>query len=427
MDSSHRQKIVEKLTSQSARGGMLLLVGNGLIFALGLIRLPVVTWLLPREQLGMIGVVTAWVPFVQLVSMPGLDSAAYFYMAKSKADALFLNLRARSKWVLAGASVFLIPAGWYWFQNEENSSTIATLFIIAAVTFPAIFGFTVSASWVGATERFKGLLTYRLIQAVSKYFGVVPLLFFTILPTSVIWFFAANQIGLAILLTGFLLWTIFQIRKHPSEMMGDSEKDHMVTYGRQQTGLSVLSVVQNRFDVLLVSWFMPLAVVADYLLAQIVYSQVKGLWSVYYTIRFPHLVNMEDEFRRKRLITEISILTFMFAGFALAVGLVYGLAIGWVFPQEYEGSTKYVYWLCFIFSVGVPGFGAETYFRSTTNQSAQSTMRLVAALTNVVVSISLVWWWSDIGILIGRLSSNIALSITGTILFFKRYDTVPMQ
>lgn len=172
---------------------------------------------------------------------------------------------------------------------------------------------------------------------------------------------------------------------------------------------------------------MPLTAVADYALAQIVYTQFKGLWSIYYTVRFPHFVNMRDELRRRRFITEISILTGGFILLALLVGWVYSLSIGILFPSEYVGSVRYVYWTCLIFAAGTPGYGAETYFRSTANQSAQRTLRLTASFATVIVSLSLVYWLSDLGILIGRLSSNLILSMVGIWLFANNADPLALS
>ena len=43
----------------------LLLLANLIVAILGLIRTPLITWVLPKEEVGMLAVVATWMPFLQ--------------------------------------------------------------------------------------------------------------------------------------------------------------------------------------------------------------------------------------------------------------------------------------------------------------------------------------------------------------------------
>ena len=76
----------------------LLMLANIITTALGLVRTLAVTWLIPREQVGMLGVLAAWTPFLSLLSLPGIDAAAYHYVAKGQNWAFRSGMLTRLRW-----------------------------------------------------------------------------------------------------------------------------------------------------------------------------------------------------------------------------------------------------------------------------------------------------------------------------------------
>lgn len=83
-------------------------------------------------------------------------------------------------------------------------------------------------------------------------------------------------------------------------------------------------------------------------------------------------------------------------------------------------------WLITIFVVSIPGFLAETYFRTEQNEKRQYLIRIVAAIVGVAAPTLLVFRWGAYGALAGRLLASIILSLIGIWLFFKdRPQTLP--
>jgi O-antigen/teichoic acid export membrane protein len=158
---------------------------------------------------------------------------------------------------------------------------------------------------------------------------------------------------------------------------------------------------------------------ADYSIAQIVYTQFKNLWTVYYTVRYPPLVRLPMARRRRRMVMETGV---VWAGSAL-VGLVAGAAL-WVLvpiilPQEYASSLPFISWLLAAFVVSIPGFFAETYFRTQQDERSQYLLRGVAAVSGVVLPSLLIVFWQAYGVVVGRFIASLVLSAVGGYLFWK--------
>ena len=117
-----------RVSATLASGGLLLLA-NAIVVLLGLIRTPLVTWVLPKDEVGMIGVVAAWFPFVQLLSLTGLDTSAYHYAAKGQPGAFRVNLQYRLRWSLLSALAFL-SGSVYWYSRGDP--LLFWMFIIAS-------------------------------------------------------------------------------------------------------------------------------------------------------------------------------------------------------------------------------------------------------------------------------------------------------
>ena len=125
----------------------LLLLANLIVAILGLIRTPLLTWVLPKNEVGMLAVVAAWMPFLQLASLTGMDGASYHYVSKGQTWAYIVNLKHRLPWSLISSAGFLIGAVYWYYQSETIT---AFLFILAGATIPIWMQST--NSWAGAKK-----------------------------------------------------------------------------------------------------------------------------------------------------------------------------------------------------------------------------------------------------------------------------------
>lgn len=411
-----RTLILTKLYNRRfLRNSGLLMLANIIVTGLAVIRTPAMTWLLPKEAVGMIGVVSAWLAFVQLLSMPGMDTASYHYLAKRQTWAFAVNLTHRLRWSLVSMAALLVGA-WYW--SAQGNGHLAWMFVIAGLSFPVTIGLTAAGGVLAALERFTALFWYRLGESITDFAGFLPLLLLgtTTQPAAV--FYGSNQIATAFMMIGVSWWLWQQLRVQAPSPSAD-EVQTMVRYGQHMTAISGLSVAQAQFDSLLVTLFLPLSVVADYMIATVVSNQFKTLWGVYTSIRYPVFVRMTRGRRRRQFIYEGALICLGFVGAGVVGFMVIAAVIPWLLPASYAASIPYIGALIPAFLLMLPGAYAEMYFRTEQDQRRQYVMRIVALVVSVVVSLLLAPYWGITGIIVGRLSASAVFSLLGLGLFWR--------
>ncbi|MCA9978923.1 MAG: oligosaccharide flippase family protein [Anaerolineales bacterium] len=400
------------------RDSGLLMLANVIVVGLGVVRTPAMTWLLPKEQVGMMGVVAAWLPFLQLLSLSGLDSASYHYVAKGQPWAFVINLAYRLRWSLLSAAGFLAGAAYWWWQGEIP---LAWMFAIAGVSYPVTIGLSACGGMLGAQENFVGLFWYRLGESVTDFVGFVPILLSTWLVNQVVTFYGANMVATAVMQISVSIWLLRQLRRSQTSTIPNKEAQEVVRYGKHLTLIGSISVIQSRTDALLVSTLFPLTTVADYSIALLVYEQIRRLWGIYVTMRYPPLVRLSLTRRRRRLVLEGGI---VWVGFIL-LGIILAIAAHWLIPiflpPSYASSLGYMNWLIATVLIGLPGGVAEMYFRMAQSEKHQYIMLIVAAVIGIIapVTILLTTDMGAYGIVAGRFVANFFFSILGLILFIR--------
>jgi O-antigen/teichoic acid export membrane protein len=397
------------------RNSGLLILANMIALGLGLVRTPAMAWLLPKDEVGMINVVMAWLPFLQLLSLPGLDLASYHYMAKGQPAAFAANLSYRLRWSLLSTLGFLGGAAyWRW----KGSMPLAWLFLVAGLSYPATTGLTACAGALSAQEAYVSLFWYRLGESLARFAGFAPLLLSVWLLAKGVTFYAVNQVALAALQIGVSIRLVRRFLT-ASAPMPPAETREMVRYGRHLTVMSGIDTLRSQADVLLVSAFLPLSTVADYAIASIVYNELKQLWIIYVTLRYPPLVRMEVPRRRRRLLLEGGLVWLGFGVAGIALGLLANWVVPLVLPESYAGSLAYVPWLLAAFVASIPGFLAEVFFRTEQDERSQYILRVLSAASSIALPAALIASSSAQGVVVGRLLSSVVLSVAGSWLFWR--------
>ncbi len=410
-------KIIARLRNRRLlRTGSLLMVSNIIGVGVALVRTPAISWLLPREQIGMLGVLAAWLPFVQLVSFSGLDSSSYHYVAKGEHWAFRLNVIHRLRWSLISAAMLGL-GGFYWIT--QGQTTLAWLFFITGLVYPVTVGLSAAAGTLAARERFGVLFWYRIAESVADVAGFVPLLIWPQQMYAVLSFYGVNQVALASLQIGVAWWLLRKMDAvQPAPPTSDDERE-FVRYGVHQTAISSIGVLQSRIDGILISSFFPLTVMADYSIALWMQGQLKQLWTIYLSIRYPPLVRMPTVRRHRRLLLEGSLVLIGFCACGLGLVVVAAWIVPVLFPPSYAQSLPYLAWLVAIFVAGIPGYFVEVWFRTEQREVQQYTLRGVAAVSGVVLPAILMFYWGVPGVFAGRLASSLIFSGFGIWQFFR--------
>lgn len=408
--------LIRKLkTSTLIASGSLLLLANAIVVALGLIRTPLVTWVMPKNEVGMIGVVAAWFPFVQLLSMTGLDTAAYHYSAKGQLDAFRVNLRVRLRWSLLSSAVLLL-GGLYWLYAEQPLLT--WMFIIAGLSYPVTAGLSANAGFLSSQEKFKSLFWYRIFESLTDFAGFIPLAFSIWLVSKVSTFYAANQLATAMMMIWVSIKLLRTIRNRNTIPLAKNEEDKLVGYGKHLTVINSFSVVQGRSDAVIVSIFLPLATVADFSIALVVQEQIRRLWNIYISLRYPGLARLDTSIRARNFFFEGLLVWIAFIFIGLGLFLLSFWLIPVILPASYTNSLGYLAILIAAGIIGMPGGLSEIYFRTYETTRPQYVMRSISATIGIFAPLALVVPFGAYGAAGGHLLANLALSITGLALAF---------
>ena len=398
------------------RDSSLLMLANVAGIVLGLIRTPAMTWLLPKDEVGMLGVVAAWQAVLVFLTWPsGLNVSAYHFVTKGYPSAFIEYVKHQLRASLLSVVGFGVSAGYWWWQGEV---VLAALFVVGGVSFPMTAVLAACAGMLGAQEKFVSLFWYRIGQYLAGFSGFLLLLASMWWVSRGVTFYATNQIVLGILHLGFTGWLVGQIRRAKTPTMPPEERQEMMRYGKHLTGINAVSMVQNRTDQFLVATFLPLAVMADYSIGLLVYEQLKRLWTTYFAIRYPPLVRLNVALRRRRIIIEGSILWMGFIGVGIGLAALLAVLVPILLPATYISSLGYINWLMATFIIGVPGFLAEIYFRTEQDERHQYLLRGIAAVFNVTLPAILIIVLGAYGVVIGRFLSNVVMSVVGMWLFF---------
>jgi O-antigen/teichoic acid export membrane protein len=392
----------------------LLLFSYGIVTVLGLVRTPIIVWVIPKDQVGMLGIVASWMPFLQLASLSGLDTASYHYTSKGQPWSFAVNINHRLVWSLLSSVGFLAVAIYYYAQKE---SSLTWLFIIAGVTYPFTAGLSAVSGMLGAQERFKALFWYRIWESLTDFTGFIPLLLSTLWVSQIVTFYGANQLATLIMMVGCCFWLLIPLYKDKNNRLSNQDQEEFLRYGKHQTALNGLSALNNRIDALLVGIFLPFTTMADYSIALLVFEQLKRLWNIYVTVKYPKLVRIPMIERWHQFIREG---IFVISGFTIGGGIM-ALAVFWlipiILPASYSNSMSLILLIIIAFLVNIPAAMVETYFRTQQNQKSQYYLRLAGILSGILFSLLLLPRWGVYGIAGGKILSSAVQSIFASLLF----------
>jgi O-antigen/teichoic acid export membrane protein len=416
-----RQSIMRRLKNRRFwRDSSLLIAANLIVTVLGLIRTPAMVWVLPKDEIGMMGVVASWLPFIQLLSMPGMDSACYHYVAKGMPFGFIINFYYRLRWSFLSAFAFIAFAV-YW--GWKGDTPMAWMFLITGISYPVTIGMTASAGMLGAQQKFRGLFWYRIWEMLTDFFGFIPLILSAWWVNKVVTFYGANQLATAIFQAGVTIFILVQLRKNKTPTMLDADRREMLRYGRHLTAIGSIGVFQARTDALLVGSFSSLDTMADYSIALLVFEQLKRLWGIYVAIRYPILVRLPEGRRFVKMVKEGLLILAASSIMAVMISITGYWLLPIVLPPSYIHSLPYINWLLATFVVSIPGFMSEMYFQTAQNEKRQYALRIVSAIVGVFLPVSLVYSGGAHGVVIGRFLASLVFSLVGIALVFQSHKT----
>jgi O-antigen/teichoic acid export membrane protein len=410
LTSSNTSKRIFQSTS-------ILLFSNVIVTLLGIVRTPLITWIFPKNEVGMIGVVTSWLPFIHLISLSGIDAAAYHYVTKGSPKAFSTGVQQRFLWSIFGALGFCIGAA-YWFYSDTPE--LGWIFIIAAVSFPFTYALNASPGFLGSQGNIVGLFWYRIGESLTDFFGFIPVMLSLIWINQITTFYTTNQIATAAMQVAVTWILLIQIKKRFFTPLPIEEKTKMILYGKHLTALTGIGVLQSKTDAFLVAAMSPLETVADYSIALIIQEQLRRLWGIFSTLRYPVLVRLPIEIRRRRFLIEGCLLLMGLTLAAIIIMLLAFWLIPIILPENYSTSLNYMVVLLVATLAGMPGGLVEMFYRTQEDQKHQYWLRVFGAIMGVLFPLILVVKYGAFGAAVGRMIANFVFSLFGLFLFIRQ-------
>jgi O-antigen/teichoic acid export membrane protein len=389
-----------------------MLVAQVITGALGLTRNALLARFLAKEDYGALSYLLNGLSVVALLGLPGLGVAVAQYVARGHSETVRLGLRRR----LLFASlpmITLFAAGWMGLQSRQHA-TMPSLWFLTALFFPTAQVLSLVGSVLGARKRFRSLARYLVGQsAVFLLAAVIGL-----------WVWPGQKTTGVVLFQWLLLsllniWFWAKLRRPKSQVvpLSPAQQAKFYAFGTHMTVLSGIGELRARVGALLLGSFVSLSSLADYAIGDLFLEQMKALWTIYYTVSYPRLINLNPRDRWRQVGREARLATPAFAALGCVGGIGLSLAIPWLFSAKYTSSLAYIWILLLAFVFSIPGGFFEMYFRLEEAEGALYRIRLVSDVVGVVLPAVMLVLWGPLGVPAGRASARLVYSFVGFIMY----------
>ncbi|MCK5510472.1 oligosaccharide flippase family protein [Candidatus Parcubacteria bacterium] len=310
-----------------AKGGFWLtgskIVGSFTAFALAIAYAN----LLPQETYGQYKYILSISSLFGITALTGMDISLARSIINGYEGSLKKVIKIKMKWSLLGLAAGLIVSAYY-FINENNTLGISFLF---AALFSPLINSIVYSPFLEGRKLFKTLSQYSVISQITvAIFILAVLLIYPNIILIVFAYFFAN------LLIKFILLIRTYKKYHPN----DKEDPKTISFGKHLSFMSVLGLIADQFDKILMWHFLGPAQLAIYSFATIPITQIQSFLKSISIMAFPKISGQDVNITKKTL--PIKILKFMVI--LIAIIIIYILLSTYfykIFFSGYTDSVKY--------------------------------------------------------------------------------------
>ncbi|MCK4539882.1 oligosaccharide flippase family protein [Candidatus Parcubacteria bacterium] len=283
--------------------------------------------LLPQETYGQYKYILSISSLLGITALAGMDTSLVRSIINGYEGSLKKAIKIKMKWSLLGLAAGLIISAYY-FINENNTLGISFLF---AALFSPLINSMVYSPFLEGKKLFKTLSQYSIISQITvAIFILAALLIYPNIILIIFAYFFAN------LLIKFILLIRTYKKYHPN----DKEDSKTISFGKHLSLMSVLGLIANQFDKILMWHFLGPAQLAIYSFATIPITQMQSFLKSVSTLAFPKISSQDISITKKTL--PIKILKFMLI--LIAIIIIYILLSTYfykIFFSGYMDSVKY--------------------------------------------------------------------------------------
>lgn len=260
-----------------AKGGFWLTLGGIISSVLVFLLAIAFANLLPQETFGIYKYVLSIFSILLIFTLPQMGTAITQATARGYEGAFIPAVKEKIRWGILGAIGCLGLAGYYYFNDNL---TLAVCFFIAAIFLPLFDAFNIYGFFLQGRKLFK----------VSTKYGVIFRLLTTIM-TIIVLFLTKNIFLILLAHFFFRILITFIFFKVTLKVFPPTKKRDMSTipYGRYLSFISIIHLIAEQLDKILIWHFLGPVQVAVYTFGIIPFQQTQGLFKSIGTLAFPKL------------------------------------------------------------------------------------------------------------------------------------------
>lgn len=280
------------------KGGSFLTLGNFISLAVNFALAFFFARLLPKEIYGMYSYILAWISFLGIFALPGMDTAVIQSVSRGFDSSISLGLKKKLKYGIWGAFSALF-IGAYYFYN--GNSILAMAFFSGAVFIPIINGFQIYNAYLLGKKEFRTSAFYAI---TGQAFIALVMIIALYLTQNIIYLTSAYLFANALPNFIFFIKTRIKI-KSPTE----NNDPEVIGYAKHLSLINFISIIASYADQFLAFHFLGPANLANYAFATAPPEQIKGLFKGLPDLALPKFTERSEEELKKTMTRKIIILS----------------------------------------------------------------------------------------------------------------------
>lgn len=389
-----------------AKGGFWLTISQILTSASSLILAIALANILPKDAYGSYKYILSLTGILSIFTLPGIETAVTQAIAKGLDGSFKTGLVAKLRWGVITAVISLLASGYYLVNGNLE---IGVSLLLAAIFLPLINAFDLYNSILQGKREFR-LYTWcnSLTQIVTTAMLVIAVLVNQHIITIVSVFFIGNAA------MNFVCFWLTKKRLTPL-----SEADpQTVTYGKHLTAISVLNLLVDQLDQILIFHFLGAAELAIYALATAPTDQIKAVVKNIPFLAFPKLAQRSTANRGQMLRK-----TWLIGTVVSAMVFVYIIIAPWFFGfffPKYLVSVPYSQILSLSIIFIAPAIFLFAYFESQAMTRQIYQYNTFYNIINIIFLLPLIYYFGLWGAIFAKLLARFFTLVYTTAVFARQ-------
>ena len=234
------------------KNGFWVSVKQGITMSTGLLVVIVLARMTSLEIYGKFQLILSILGVVSIISMPGFNTSIISSITKGFEGSYKHMVKIKFLWSILGVPILLL-IGLYFYVTKEY--IVSYSFFACSIVFPFLTGLYLWPSLLIGKEKFKILAKYNSIQSIVNSLFIILSIFL----------FKNNLVMLMIVYVSSLgIINYILTKKTLKDVNNDLIDNNAIPYGYFMTKISVINIILEHFDKILIGYFIGIPELAIY-------------------------------------------------------------------------------------------------------------------------------------------------------------------